>query len=649
MMRAHPPGGCREGLQGLLARLLLGLALCLLSLPAASAAADAGAVRYQSAQRVATPAHAAEFSLPARHLPDTALPATDAWQTVTLPDAGLPRALHPPAGNQLETLWYRVSLDTAQWPASEPLYFYLPRWQTVGQVALYGDGELLWRSEGDRVYNSFNRPVWVALEGPDIGKRPRELVLRIDTAAGLGAGISSIWVGPSDSLWWRYATRWTLQCLVPLASAAGFLALGVFGLALWLSRRRDNLYLLCFIASALFAVRTLHYGFALDTRFFPASWYGWLTLNSLVWLVVISAFVNFRLSRSHYPWLERALLGFTIASTLLSLPWWDSDSRMAGFAVWSYAGMIVLSLVAVPCALWSACRKRARAAIIMTLSSVVLVLISIHDLALQNYRISLESAYLLPYAQIEFFLVFMYILFRRYVLGVDGLERSQQELAERLQAREAELAESYAQLREVERREVLNDERQRLMEDMHDGLGSTLTGALRMVEQRRGPADDIAQLLRDCIDDLKLTIDSLEPVEADLSLLLATFRFRLQPRLEAAGLPLTWQVGELPQIEWLSSSNALHVLRIMQEAVTNALKHSQATELHVSAEADEHGVTIRIQDNGIGLPASLPLQATGRGVRNIRNRAHALQGVAQWRRAEGGTCFSLWLPLRLGA
>ncbi|WP_204332957.1 histidine kinase, partial [Klebsiella pneumoniae] len=81
---------------------------------------------------------------------------------------------------------------------------------------------------------------------------------------------------------------------------------------------------------------------------------------------------------------------------------------------------------------------------------------------------------------------------------------------------------SHQKLREIERREVLHQERQRLMQDMHDGLGSSLVSTLRMVEHGHIDEADIAQLLKGCIDDLKLTIDSMEPVETDLLLLLGT-------------------------------------------------------------------------------------------------------------------------------
>jgi signal transduction histidine kinase len=107
-------------------------------------------------------------------------------------------------------------------------------------------------------------------------------------------------------------------------------------------------------------------------------------------------------------------------------------------------------------------------------------------------------------------------MYRRYVAAIVEVERVNASLAERLQAREAELELSHQRLRAMEQRQMLSDERQRMMQDMHDGLGSTLISAIRSVEHGGMSDARVSQILKDCLDDLKLTIDSMEPVEADL-------------------------------------------------------------------------------------------------------------------------------------
>jgi len=258
------------------------------------------------------------------------------------------------------------------------------------------------------------------------------------------------------------------------------------------------------------------------------------------------------------------------------------------------------------------------------------------------------GVFLSPYFNIFVTLLIGGIMVSRYVRALATVERAKDHLAEQLSARERELTESYDKLRAAEQRELLIEERRRVMQDMHDGMGSSLVSALRVVE--RGELDEAAviQVLKDCIDDLKLTIDAMEPVEADLMILLATLRFRLQPRLDATGLKLRWRIQDIPPILWLDQHNALHILRILQEAITNVIKHAQASEISMSTEADADIVCITVADNGRGFdPATTP--TGGKGLANQMRRATAIGGEVSWTSDACGTRFCLRLPIMKGA
>lgn len=215
-----------------------------------------------------------------------------------------------------------------------------------------------------------------------------------------------------------------------------------------------------------------------------------------------------------------------------------------------------------------------------------------------------------------------------------------------LREREAELARSRELLRDVEKRQALSRERQRLLQDMHDGVGSSLVSALRVVEHGRMNAAEVAQVLRGCLDDLKLAIDSMEPVDADLLLLLATLRFRLGPRLESTGIALRWEARDVPDLDWLDPGNALHILRILQEAFTNIIKHAQATEIRVATATEGDHVIVTITDNGQGFVVDDGLRRGGKGLWNQLRRAKSIDAQAAWTSSGAGTCFSLRLPIR---
>jgi signal transduction histidine kinase len=272
---------------------------------------------------------------------------------------------------------------------------------------------------------------------------------------------------------------------------------------------------------------------------------------------------------------------------------------------------------------------------------------SIYDLALQNNWVSPEGLYTHPYAIIGLFAMFTHIMYGRYMGAIDEVEEINASLAKRLQAREIELTISYDRLREVEHRQTISNERQRLTEDMHDGLGSSLVTALRVVQSGSMSDAELGDVLKGCIDDLKLTLDSMESVDADLLLLLATLRFRLGPRLAAASIVLKWDVTDVPKLAWLDPRNALHILRILQEAFANILKHTHATEIRLTTAAAGDGVQVSIADNGQGFDIDHALgKSAGRGLHNQQRRAEAIDGAVSWLSGTLGTQFTLWLPLQ---
>jgi signal transduction histidine kinase len=208
-----------------------------------------------------------------------------------------------------------------------------------------------------------------------------------------------------------------------------------------------------------------------------------------------------------------------------------------------------------------------------------------------------------------------------------------------------DLADSQAKFREVERKQTLDNERQRLIQDMHDGLGSSLISALRVVERGNMNDAELALVIKGCIDDLKLAIDSMEPVDKSLLLLLATLRFRLGPRLESAGIQLTWQVENIPTIDWLDPKSALHILRILQEAIANIIKHTSATKVTVTITVDGHFVIVKVQDNGPGFDVTKALQARGKGLSGQKRRARDIGAQIDWQSTNAGTSVSLTLPI----
>lgn len=224
------------------------------------------------------------------------------------------------------------------------------------------------------------------------------------------------------------------------------------------------------------------------------------------------------------------------------------------------------------------------------------------------------------------------------------------ELERRVEEKRSELAASYERVAELERARTIAAERERLMRDMHDGTGGQLVSALAMVEGGEFSRDAVADALRDALADLRLTIDSLDPAQPDLVPLLAMARARLEPRLEPQGLRFAWDVRDVERPQGFGPHAALQVLRVFQEAVTNALRHARATTLVVRTgeERDAAGgrhAFVEVADDGCGFEAAQGTQGGGRGMRNMKRRAAELGGELLVTSSSCGTSVKLRLPL----
>jgi len=153
------------------------------------------------------------------------------------------------------------------------------------------------------------------------------------------------------------------------------------------------------------------------------------------------------------------------------------------------------------------------------------------------------------------------------------------------------------------------------------------------------------ELLRSCIDDLRLAIDSSQGTEDSLLLALGNLRFRMQPRLKAAGITLHWDTQALSGSLPLRPHDQLPVLRIVQESLTNALKHAGAKTISLRASQSDRALSLCIEDDGCGFDVDAArARATGKGLNGLDKRARVLGGHLQISSTERGSVVRLVVP-----
>jgi signal transduction histidine kinase len=206
-------------------------------------------------------------------------------------------------------------------------------------------------------------------------------------------------------------------------------------------------------------------------------------------------------------------------------------------------------------------------------------------------------------------------------LALEG--RHKEALQSEVTAQRMELEALHARERARAQTEAVIDERARIVRDMHDGLGSQLVGMLSTVESGAFTRDELLDELSEALNQLRLTIDSLEPIGEDLSSLLGQLRYRLDARLRKAGFKVMWDVTPLPADAQLSATHINHLQRLLYETFSNVIKHSGGASVWVHASHDEASGTNRIviRDDGCGFETGRP---GGRGLSNLAHRAAQL-------------------------
>ncbi|WP_323782499.1 sensor histidine kinase [Thalassovita sp.] len=181
------------------------------------------------------------------------------------------------------------------------------------------------------------------------------------------------------------------------------------------------------------------------------------------------------------------------------------------------------------------------------------------------------------------------------------------------------------------------EERSRIARDMHDNIGAQLLGALhsRNPDRKDGMIRESLADLRDIINNLSHTGLSLQEVLADL-------RAETVDRLHNADIALQWQFSgdEAATL----SPGSVHAFRsVLREAISNAIRHSQASQVTISVSRDRDVVALSISDDGAGFDPTG--QHAGNGVTNMQARIENLDGRFEIFSSPDGTRIMARLPL----
>lgn len=181
-------------------------------------------------------------------------------------------------------------------------------------------------------------------------------------------------------------------------------------------------------------------------------------------------------------------------------------------------------------------------------------------------------------------------------------------------------------------------ERERLLQDIHDGFGNQLAIGKIRLRDGTNSTEQAVKIIDDCLDDLRLLFDSLDAEGETLWTVLANLLERMESRTRPLPVTLDWGIDAARWIR-LPARVMLQAARIVQEGLANALRHADARSISLMVRVEKGRRLIVLKDDGHGF--DLDRTFTGRGLNNMRARAEAQGWQFTITSDSTGTCVTL--------
>jgi signal transduction histidine kinase len=525
---------------------------------------------------------------------------------------------------------------------------YLPRF-TNGVVVLVNGVEIL-DSRRDPAANRSDRAT------PEIGLIPASLLHDGDNEVSvqlfvwgpIPGFLDKVYAGPDESLRSYYEWRTLLFVTLPIMFSAWQGILAVILFVMWAVRRGEAAYGVLAVAMALGAMQAF-LPTAIDQPTFPELSATLLASAPLESACVLAFGILFFTRK--WPRVLGPLIFLPGLTMVLIGMFGDPYAIRQSFLVLGIPTLFVhLTILGIIVA-WSEMRKQDAPSLLLGCAVTIVLTTLTHDMA--------QVANIIPdhrifYTRISYSAMLVAIgvgLTWRFAQALNRVDGFAAHLAIQLRDAEEKLKASFAREQERERAAALARERARLMRDLHDGLGGQLVSIVALSERDTAGAG-IGDAARAALKDLRLVIDSMDDIGGDLMLALASWRDRAAAQLRPHEIALDWHPVPpgLPVYPSLRPWHVIQIIRILDEAVTNAVKHADARHIGVSIETvkatDGECGCITVTDDGKGFAADSAGRPSSRGLRNMKNRAARCGAELELSSGSDGTTVRLQLPRR---
>ncbi len=520
------------------------------------------------------------------------------------------------------TGWYTAVIKLNV-PPNRLWVVYFPN--ITANSTIYLNGEILGRGArlDDILGQMRQRPLYLNIPNGILRADKNMLQLYIESGDEFFGSIEPFHLGPEESFRDVYTQQYFFKVMiVKLIGGLLFFAALATG-AIWLLRRTESLYGWFALTCLLWSINILT-EFLIDLSdpiglFKLLFRYSSIAFFCAMLVIVVNRYRNTRAVK-----IEWLLVGIAAALSLATVLLPEQYKQaMSNYGIGAFA--LILISYCFFALLRNYLHTGTMTDCLVAYSVAVIFFFSIGDLqSAVSINAEKYSGMTAHFGAPFFVMVLGWKLIKDFVTARSHAEELNLNLERRVAEKTRELEESFAKMQALEKRQILAQERDRLIMDMHDGLGGQLVSAMSMLEYDNIDRNTVSTAIKDALGDMRLMIDALDPVSDDLAMVLGSFRQRLQTNLQGTNIDLNWQVQDVPLMEDLGPHKTLQILRILQEAVTNAIKYSGASVITIATGTEGERAFLSVSDNGRGMRGDC---GKGRGLDNMQRRADALNAT----------------------
>ncbi|MNU51194.1 Sensor histidine kinase DesK [compost metagenome] len=577
---------------------------------------------------------------------DGARPAADAWQPATLPDDWSRR--WPGYGG---SAWYRIDWRRLC-PDAQPGPVALTLESVVMAGEVFVNDAMIWRDPQltEPLTRSWNMPRYWLIPDALIREGVNTMWIRVVGVAGQTPGLGPVRIGEPSALLRHYEElKWNNRTLFQLNLIVSAVLGGLF-FCIWVVRREQRTY-------GWYALTALFWVLFVANVLMTSPWPFPNTLmaaraNVMVLVLYVACFCIFtwRFGGQALPRLEKAL--WMLSAALLALAAFTPDASLH----WS---QLVITLTAAAiffanCLQFPlhAMRTRRPEHGMFAVCLLIFLFVSAHDLLRVLKLIDTGYAYT-PFSSLVVTLCMSAILGLRHARNVKRIERFNHELADGISQARTELATTLEREHALAMANTRLHDRLQIAHDLHDGLGGSLVRMMAVVEQSSVPLQSrqFLSMLKLLRDDLRQTIDSGSSagvkVPATPQEWIAPLRHRFVQLFDELDIASGWRFPP----HWSPAPSALQCLaltRLVEESLTNVVKHSRARRIRVELRQPGPDVLeLDIEDDGVGFDVAAVQQAgVSVGMRSMHARIARAGGTLKVSSSPGSTLLTARVELR---